>query len=275
MNPHQGHRERKKRQFRDFGLDAFADHEALELLLYYAIPRQDTNPLAHELLRRFGSLEAVLDASQEDLTTVPGIGENSALLLRLVPQLYRRALAGPRGKAVILNTPEKIGHYLLQRYAGEVREVVYELCLDQKGKLLTCCRVAEGSGASADFNVRTVLMKPSGAGRPWWCSPTTIPADWRSPPPRTRPPQTGSSGPWTPWGFSCWTTSWWRTGTMSPWPRTGRCAGHRCRRGSFVPPGTTYFCPLGKRRIRPPFSFSEKENGPRPVQKKNFFGKQG
>ena len=158
MNPHQGHRERKKRQFRDFGLDAFADHEALELLLYYAIPRQDTNPLAHELLRRFGSLEAVLDASQEDLTTVPGIGENSALLLRLVPQLYRRALAGPRGKTVILNTPEKIGHYLLQRYAGEVREVVYELCLDQKGKLLTCCRVAEGSGASADFNVRTVLM---------------------------------------------------------------------------------------------------------------------
>ena len=158
MNPHHGHRERKKRQFRDFGLDAFADHEALELLLYYAIPRQDTNPLAHELLRRFGSLEAVLDASQEDLTTVPGIGENSALLLRLVPQLYHRALAGPRGKAVILNTPEKIGHYLLQRYAGEVREVVYELCLDQKGKLLTCCRVAEGSGASADFNVRTVLM---------------------------------------------------------------------------------------------------------------------
>ena len=158
MNPHQGHRERKKRQFRAFGLDAFADHEALELLLYYAIPRQDTNPLAHELLRRFGSLEAVLDASQEDLTTVPGIGENSALLLRLVPQLYRRALAGPRGKTVILNTLEKIGHYLLQRYSGEVREVVYELCLDQKGKLLTCCRVAEGSGASADFNVRTVLM---------------------------------------------------------------------------------------------------------------------
>ena len=158
MNPHQGHRERKKPQVQDCGLDAFADHEALELLLYYAIPRQDTNPLAHELLRRFGSLEAVLDASQEDLTTVPGIGENSALLLRLVPQLYRRALAGPRGKAVILNTPEKIGHYLLQRYAGEVREVVYELCLDQKGKLLTCCRVAEGSGASADFNVRTVLM---------------------------------------------------------------------------------------------------------------------
>ena len=65
MNPHQGHRERKKQQFRDFGLDAFADHEVLELLLFYAIPRQDTNPLAHELLHRFGSLEAVLEASLE------------------------------------------------------------------------------------------------------------------------------------------------------------------------------------------------------------------
>ena len=158
MNPHQGHRERRRAQFRDFGLDVFADHEVLELLLFYAIPRQDTNPLAHELLRRFGSLEAVLEAPLEELTAVPGIGESAALLLRLVPQAARRAAMGPRGRTVILNSPEKIGRYLLQRYAGEAREVVYELCLDQKGKLLTCCRVAEGSGASADFNVRTVLM---------------------------------------------------------------------------------------------------------------------
>ena len=158
MNPHQGHRERKKRQFRDFGLDAFADHEVLELLLFYAIPRRDTNPLAHELLHRFGSLEAVLEASVEELTAVPGMGENAALLLRLAPQIVRRATAPERGRTVILDSAGKIGRYLLQRYAGEVREVVYELCLDQKGKLLACCRVAEGSGASADFNVRTVLM---------------------------------------------------------------------------------------------------------------------
>ena len=158
MNPHQGHRERRKRQFRDFGLDAFADHEALELLLFFAIPRQDTNPLAHELLSRFGSLEAVLEASVEELTAVPGIGENAALLLRLVPALSRRAAGPAGGRTVILNSLERVGSYLLRRYQGETREVVYELCLDQKGKLLTCCRVAEGSGASADFNVRTVLM---------------------------------------------------------------------------------------------------------------------
>ena len=124
MNPHQGHRERRKRQFRDFGLDAFADHEALELLLFFAIPRQDTNPLAHELLSRFGSLEAVLEASVEELTAVPGIGENAALLLRLVPALSRRAAGPAGGRTVILNSLERVGSYLLRRYQGETREVV-------------------------------------------------------------------------------------------------------------------------------------------------------
>ena len=62
MSVHEGHRQRKKEQFREHGLDAFADHEALELLLYYAIPRQDTNPIAHRLLERFGSLEGVFSA---------------------------------------------------------------------------------------------------------------------------------------------------------------------------------------------------------------------
>ena len=158
MNPHEGHRERKKRQFRDFGLDSFADHEALELLLFYAIPRRDTNPLAHELLQRFGSLEAVLAAPADELRQVPGMGESAALLLTLVPQICRRAADGPRGRPVILNTTEQTGAYLLRRFAGEPREVVYALCLDQKGKLLTCTRVSEGGGSSADFNVRAVLV---------------------------------------------------------------------------------------------------------------------
>ena len=158
VNPHEGHRERKKHQLRHFGLEPFADHEVLEVLLFYAIPRRDTNPIAHELLRRFGSLEAVLNATVEELTKVPGVGESAALLLRLIPQVQRRAAAGPRGRAVILNTPEKVGDFLQKQYIGQVHEVVYQLCLDQKGKLLTCCRLAEGSGSSADFNLRSILM---------------------------------------------------------------------------------------------------------------------
>ena len=67
MTDHSGHRSRKRRQFRDHGIDSFADHEVLELLLYYAVPRRDTNPIAHALMDRFGSLNAVLSAPVEEL----------------------------------------------------------------------------------------------------------------------------------------------------------------------------------------------------------------
>ena len=66
-NLHAGHRRRKKEQFLKYGLDAFAPHEALELLLYYAIPRVDTNAMAHALLNRFGTLAAVLEADAGEL----------------------------------------------------------------------------------------------------------------------------------------------------------------------------------------------------------------
>ncbi len=90
-NLHAGHRQRKKEQFLKYGLDAFAPHEALELLLFYAIPRVDTNAMAHALLKRFGSLDGVFKAPVEELMRVEGIGESAALLLHLVPQLYRRS----------------------------------------------------------------------------------------------------------------------------------------------------------------------------------------
>ena len=71
---HKNHRERVLEKFRRFGLDTFADHEVLELLLFFAIPRVDTNPIAHRLMARFGSLHAVLEAPAEQLCEVEGIG---------------------------------------------------------------------------------------------------------------------------------------------------------------------------------------------------------
>ena len=93
MPVHEGHRARKKEQFRAHGLDAFADHEVLELLLYYAVPRQDTNPIAHRLMQKFGSLEAVFSADRETLEEVEGVGENASTLLTLMLPLMRRVRA--------------------------------------------------------------------------------------------------------------------------------------------------------------------------------------
>lgn len=84
---HAGHRSRMRRRFLCNGLDGFADHEVLELLLFYAVPRQDVNPMAHALLNKFGSLPAVLDASVEDLCTVYGVGPKIAGFLNLIPDV--------------------------------------------------------------------------------------------------------------------------------------------------------------------------------------------
>ena len=81
---HEGHRERLRQRYIDASLDAFADHEVIELLLTYSIPRRDVNELAHRVLDTFGSFSAVADASVDELCTIKGISQNSAVLLSLM-----------------------------------------------------------------------------------------------------------------------------------------------------------------------------------------------
>lgn len=157
MTDHSGHRSRKRRQFRDHGIDAFADHEVLELLLYYAIPRRDTNPVAHALIDRFGSLNAVLSAPVEELERVPGMGANAALLLKLVPQVYRRARISITENEVILDTTERIGEFFVEQFVAQTSEVMYQLCLDAKGRLLSCRKVCEGDASSVGLNLRKIV----------------------------------------------------------------------------------------------------------------------
>lgn len=157
MGLHDGHRDKMRGRFRSGGLDQFADHEALELLLFYAIPRRDTNETAHRLLQRYGSLSGVLKAPLEDLTQVEGIGENAALLLRLVPEISRKARLSGDGGDIVLNSTERAGNYLLECFSNETVEVIYQLCLDRKGKLLARRRLAEGGADSAGLDVRKLV----------------------------------------------------------------------------------------------------------------------
>ena len=92
-NIHEGHRKRVREQFIKAGnLNNLPDHKILELLLFYSTPRSDTNELAHNLINQFGSLNGVFDAPYESLLEVKGIGEHSAVLLKLVPEAVKRYL---------------------------------------------------------------------------------------------------------------------------------------------------------------------------------------
>lgn len=157
MGIHDGHRDRKREQFRKHGLDAFADHELLELLLFYAIPRKDTNPIAHALIDRFGSLEQVLAAPAEELEKVPGMGENAATLLKLVPLITRRARASSAASEKVLDTTERIGAFFVEQFVAETNEITYQLCLDAKGRMLSCHKVSEGDVSSVSLNMRKLV----------------------------------------------------------------------------------------------------------------------
>jgi len=87
---HRQHRQRMKERFRETGSRAFQDYQLLEILLFFAIPQGDTNPLAHRLMERFGSLSAVLEADEQELQKVPGIGDHASFLLHFLPEFLKR-----------------------------------------------------------------------------------------------------------------------------------------------------------------------------------------
>lgn len=158
MPEHTGHRQRMRQQLFTSGMDSLSDVQVLEVLLYYAIPRADTNPIAHRLLSRFGSLSGVLEAAPQELLQVEGMGEASAQLIALIPQLERRHFIDRSGPAKILNSTSKCGQYLVPFFHGEQEEVVYLLCLDAKCKVLACVPVHRGSITSAAISVRKIVQ---------------------------------------------------------------------------------------------------------------------
>ena len=163
MSIHDGHRQRLKTRFREEGLDHFKEHEVLELLLYYTIPRKDTNPIAHELINRFGSLAQVLEARPEELAKVDGMGDSAATFLSLITSVGRYYLVNRTIQETILPTIEKCGQYLVPFFHGRRNEMVYILCLDAKCKVLCCKEMGEGSVNSAGVPLRRIVEPALGA----------------------------------------------------------------------------------------------------------------
>lgn len=151
---HTGHRKRVKTEFQVRGVAGWPDNRILELLLFYAIPQGDVNPLAHELVDRFGSLDRVLDALPEELMKVKGMGEHSITLLKLIPAVMGRYLEERTGPGQIIHTVEEAGNVLAPYFYGSRNEMVYVLCLDAKERLLGAKKLSEGNLSNSDVTIR-------------------------------------------------------------------------------------------------------------------------
>ena len=153
---HDGHRKTVKKKFIENGLDVFEPHEALELYLYYAIPRRDTNPLAHRLLDRFVTIAGVCDAPIDELMNEFGLTENTAVLLKLLPQMSRLYNESKLSDENIIKL-DTIGDLMKSKFIGRTEEVVVLLLGDAKGKIIFFDVISKGSINSSDMPIRKIV----------------------------------------------------------------------------------------------------------------------
>lgn len=169
---HEGHRERLKQQFKNnnYSIDKWQEHNILELLLFYSVPRVDTNETAHKLLDRFGSLAGVLDASPDALLSVDGVGNNSVVFLKLLPQIFsvyvEQKLKEDKTKTDMTDIDARKG-FFIPKFFGYSYEAVLVACLDNKNRITACDKLFSGSVNVSQVNLRLIIefaIRNSAAG---------------------------------------------------------------------------------------------------------------
>lgn len=156
-NINDGHREWIRKRYIKNGLDGFQDHEILELLLFYSVSRRNTNELAHRLLDYFdGRFHSVLDASCEELMKVKGIGETTAVMLSMLPEIFRRYRESMDAEDTKLSSVEEAGAYFIPKYIGRTRETIMLACIDSQCRVINCRILTEGTVDSAPIQIRRI-----------------------------------------------------------------------------------------------------------------------
>lgn len=157
MGVHDGHRDRLRKRFLADGFTNFEPHNVLELLLFYSVPRRDTNALAHTLIDTFGGFDKVLEADYEQLRRVKGVTDNTAALLKAVFESYGFYERMKRRDGFVATSASAVMHYCESLFVSETVEKAYLLCFDSKLKLINCALLSEGSVNAASVSARKAV----------------------------------------------------------------------------------------------------------------------
>ncbi len=154
---HQGHRQRMRTRVEQYGLESLVPHEALEYILYITNARRDTNGLAHDLIERFGDFAGVLEASEEDLLTVEGVGPATARMLHLLPQISRYYTQSSMHGRKSLKTTEELAEYLMKQFAGAAQERALLAALDSRSRVKGLFWLRDGTGSRVSLELKDVV----------------------------------------------------------------------------------------------------------------------
>jgi DNA repair protein RadC len=156
-NSHKGHRARFRARYIKEGLDAFAEHEVLELLLYYCYPQRNTNEIAHAMLREFGSLYNLFEADVPTLMSRLNCSENIAVLLHVMPAVANRYFRSKWGRHTVFKNAKIAGEYAISLFVGHTNERFYLLNLDARNHLINVALISQGTLDEAAIYPREVV----------------------------------------------------------------------------------------------------------------------
>ena len=151
---HHGHRERMFERVQKNGWESLSSHELIEMMLFYSIPRVNTNEIAHAMLDKFGSVKGILDADPRELMKIDGVGAKSVQMIRMLPELLRRYLNEPSPKSKRFDSIGAIGEYFYRLFLGTHEEQLYMMTFNNRMNLLNCTHISTGV-----INCSEVMMR--------------------------------------------------------------------------------------------------------------------
>ncbi len=154
---HSGHRKRVINKFIEHGLDSFEEHEVLELLLFFSVPRIDTNPLAHRLIEEFGSLQNVLSAEPQELKLVKGVGDNTAALISLFRNIRKYQNTQLIEKNIRFDATHEIGEFCVKYFSEHIDESAIMLSVDSKRRLKKVSVISNGNVNETYFDINKIM----------------------------------------------------------------------------------------------------------------------
>lgn len=156
VNLHEGHRARMRERFRKSGFNDFDEHQMIELLLFYACPRIDTNELAHVLVNKFGGIAGIMDASYEELMSLKGVSENTATLFKIIPCILP-IYFNSRSDGTVYDNTDKLKALFRPQFVGLTHEQFRLACLDSNLRTVSNVLVSEGNPNSSPFEMRKIV----------------------------------------------------------------------------------------------------------------------
>ena len=178
---HKGHRQRMRERVQSYGLDSLAEHEALEYVLYLTNAQKDTNGIAHDLIDRFGDFAAVLEASEEELCTVEGVGPSTARMLHLLPQISRYYGRSRTSTTRCIKTTEQMGSYLMAKFAWSDYERAMLVSLDSRKRVRAAVWLREGTSDRVSLDIKNVVAAAIKGGTDAVVLCHNHPNGWRCP----------------------------------------------------------------------------------------------